>query len=149
MKRSRGCGCVCRWGGGGGRCISERQKSVNKQHGAVQGTTCNRWFRSHGETICPDLTKQVKPLSLYGGVAYLLNGSKTEGKKVCACVHVCMCVRVCVHACVCVHVCMRACVHCACVHVCVHACACVCACMCVCACVHACMCVCMHVCVHA
>ena len=107
-------------GWGGGRCISERQKSVNKQHGAVQCTTCDRWFRSRGRAICPDLTKQVKPLPLYWGVAYSLNGSKTEGKKVCACVHVC------VHACVCVCVC-------ACVH----------ACMCVC------MCVCMHVCVHA
>ena len=86
------CGCV----GGGGRCISERQKSVNKQHGAVQCTTCNRWFRSHGGAICPDLTKQVKPLPPYWGVACSLNGSKTEGKKVC--VHVCMCV--CMRECV-------------------------------------------------
>ena len=72
----------------------------------------------------------------------------------CACVSVCVRVRVCVHVCVCmcvcVHVCVRMCA-CACVraHVCVcvrvrvcmHVCvrACVCACVCVCACLRVCV----------
>ena len=30
------------------KCISEGQKPVSEQHGAVQCTTCNRWFRSCG-----------------------------------------------------------------------------------------------------
>ena len=30
------------------KCISERQKPISEQRGAVQCTQCNRWFRSRG-----------------------------------------------------------------------------------------------------
>ena len=82
------------------KCISERQKPVSEQRGAVQCATCHRCFRSHGGlSTVVDLTKQMKlsfTLPPLREVGWPCNGSKTEGRKVCVnlCVHVrvCMCV---------------------------------------------------------